>query len=269
MFRDQRLAREHLRSIADAGFAVVQLDAARTHVDYHHDSALADLQQWLAEAGLTLESVHVPAPQPDRAGPHGPLLLAAADADVRAASLAEAERALFIARRLAFRTLIVHVGSPTSDDAKVRSSRDGACRSLEALAQTATPLGVRIAVEIGAHALDEPGSLVALVDSLRDVADIGIGLDMGRGHLCGDLIDVIETVSEHLCATDVHDNRGRSDDHLVPFEGTIDWAAALTTLQKVGYDGALMFELRAHGPRADVLARARRARQQMDRLLAD
>ena len=53
----------------------------------------------------------------------------------------------------------------------------------------------------------------------------------------GDLVDAIETVSEHLITTHVHDNRGRTDDHLVPFEGTIDWPAALTAVQKVGYDG--------------------------------
>ena len=53
----------------------------------------------------------------------------------------------------------------------------------------------------------------------------------------GDLVDAIETVSEHLITTHVHDNGGRTDDHLVPFDGTIDWPAALTAVQKVGYDG--------------------------------
>ena len=65
----------------------------------------------------------------------------------------------------------------------------------------------------------------------------------------GDVVDAIETVSEHLIATHVHDNRGRTDDHLVPFDGTIDWPAALTAVQKVGYDGPLMLEIAAHGRR--------------------
>ena len=84
----------------------------------------------------------------------------------------------------------------------------------------------------------------------------------------GDLVDAIETVSEHLITTHVHDNRGRTDDHLVPFEGTIDWPAALTAVHKVGYDGTLVLEIAAHGSAKDTLARAQRARQRMEGMLA-
>jgi len=85
----------------------------------------------------------------------------------------------------------------------------------------------------------------------------------------GDLIDAIETVSEHLVTTHVHDNRGRADDHLVPFEGTIDWPGALTAIQKIGYEGPLIFEVAAHGSPKETLLRAQKARQHMERLLAD
>ncbi len=69
---------------------------------------------------------------------------------------------------------------------------------------------------------------------------VGICLDFGHAHMDGDLVDAIETVSEHLVTTHVHDNRGRTDDHLLPFEGTIDWPGALTAIQKVGYEGTLL-----------------------------
>ena len=68
-------------------------------------------------------------------------------------------------------------------------------------------------------------------------------MDVGHAHMMGDLVDAIETCSGHLITTHLHDNRGSSDDHLVPGEGAIDWDAALMALQKVGYDGAWMFEL--------------------------
>ena len=76
-------------------------------------------------------------------------------------------------------------------------------------------------------------------------------------------------MSEHLIATHVHDNRGRTDDHLVPFEGTIDWPAALTAVQKVGYDGhADVRDRRARVDEGHAGASAQ-ARAQMERLLAD
>ena len=69
-------------------------------------------------------------------------------------------------------------------------------------------------------------------------------LDFGHAHLDGDLVDAIETVSEHshracTCTT----TAGGPTIISVPFEGTIDWPAALTAIQKVGYDGPLMFEI--------------------------
>ena len=67
----------------------------------------------------------------------------------------------------------------------------------------------------------------------------------------------------------MHDNRGRRDDHLVPYQGTIDWDAALMTMQKIGYDGTYLMELANTGAPAAVLEEARRARQRIERALAD
>ena len=117
--------------------------------------------------------------------------------------------------------------------------------------------------------LSRAGSLVHVVERLIDVAYVGICLDVGHAHLDGDLVEAIETVSEHVVAVEVHDNHRRSDDHLVPFEGSIDWPAALTSVQKVGYDGALIFEISGRGSTKEILKRARRAREKMERLLAD
>ena len=73
--------------------------------------------------------------------------------------------------------------------------------------------------------------------------------------------------STKLIATHLHDNNARSDDHLMPMDGTIDWAGALTAVQKIGYDGPLMFEVGAHGPSKDSLARLKKAREKMERWL--
>jgi sugar phosphate isomerase/epimerase len=224
----------------------------------------------MAEAGLILASVHAPISERFTANRHEhPLWLASADADLRTRALDETLRALHIARRIPFQTLVVHIGSPRQAEEAGRSSRDGARRSLEALRQAAEPLGVRVAVEIQQNDLSEPGSLVHFLEEVLDAADVGICFDCGHAHITGDVIDAIEVVSEHLATVELHDNRGRGDDHLVPFEGTIDWPGAMTTLQKVGYDGPLLFELNGRGNTADILRRARQARQQIERLLAD
>jgi sugar phosphate isomerase/epimerase len=71
-----------------------------------------------------------------------------------------------------------------------------------------------------------------------------------------------------LITTHVHDNNGKKDDHLVPFEGRINWDIALMTMQKVGYDGTYLMELGNTGSPAAVLEQARAARAKFEKLMA-
>jgi sugar phosphate isomerase/epimerase len=232
---------------------------------------VADLQQWLAEAGLELHGVHAPIGESfsgERWGP--PLTLASSDADTRARAMEEAERALQIARRIPFAVLVAHLGLPRSQrPSATDNSRDGARRSIEELLRLAAPLGVKIALEVIPNELSRAGALVYFIEQVLDNPAAGICLDFGHAHMDGDLVDAIETVSEHVITTHVHDNRGQTDDHLVPFEGSIDWPSALTAVQKVGYEGTLLLEIASHGSASETLARAQKARHRMEGLLAD
>lgn len=269
LYHNQRLIREHLLEIAAYGFEAVEVFATRTHFDYHNPAAVADLQQWLAEAGLELWSIHAPIGEAYEGGRWcGPLTLASADQEARARAVAETERALHIARRIPARVLVAHLGLPRSQSQESGGdSRASARRSVEELERVAEPLGVRIALEVIPNELSRAGSLVHFIEDDLDPLHVGVCLDVGHAHLDGDLIDAIETVAEHLTTTHVHDNRGQSDDHLVPFEASIDWPSAIIALQKVGYDGPLVLELDAHGSAKDTLQKARKARERMERLL--
>jgi sugar phosphate isomerase/epimerase len=271
LYHNQRLSREHLREIAAHGFETVEVFATRTHFDYHNPAAIGDLQQWLGEAGLSLHGIHAPIGESYHGGRwSGPLTIASSDAGTRAKAFVEAEHALYIARRIPAAVFVVHLGLPrTQLPSPTDNSRDGARRSVDAIAELAAPLGVKVAVEVITNELSRAGSLVHFVEEALERTDVGVCLDFGHAHLDGDLVDTIEAVSEHLVTTHVHDNGGRADDHLVPFDGTIDWPAALTSIQKVGYEGPLMLEIEGRGPAKDTLAKARRARERMERLMAD
>jgi sugar phosphate isomerase/epimerase len=271
LYHNYRLSREHLLEIAAHGFEAVEVFATRTHIDYHNPTVIADLQQWLAEAGLRLHGVHAPIGESYEGGRWGPPLnVASPDPGTRARAMQETERALQIARRIPFGVFVTHLGLPRSQPAAATdNSRDAARRSVDELQRLAAPLGVRVAVEVIPNELSRAGSLVHFVDTVLEDATAGICLDFGHAHIDGDLVDAIETVSEHLITTHVHDNRGRTDDHLLPFEGTIDWPAAMTAIQKVGYDGTLLLELGAHGSAKETLKKAQQARLRIEGLLAD
>ena len=272
LFHDHRLTRDHLALVARHGFHAVEVFATRTHFDYHNPAAVADLQQWLADAGVTLRSVHAPTAESFVGGVWGgSMSIASVDPDLRARAVREAEQALYIARRIPIAVLVTHVGiprmQPRDADVGAQDVRAAARRSVEELQRAAEPLGVRIAVEVIPNELSRAGSLVHFVEEDLDGLGVGICLDFGHAHIDGDVIDAVETVSEHVIATHLHDNGGRADDHLMPMDGTIDWAGALTAVQKIGYDGPLMFEVGARGPSKDSLARLKRTREKMERWL--
>jgi sugar phosphate isomerase/epimerase len=266
LYHAQRLSREHLLEIAAHGFDCVEVYATRTHFDYHNPSAIADLQGWLGEAGLELRSMHAPTAEAFTGGRwSGSLSLASADPEARAHAVREAEQALYVARRIPLKVMVAHLGIPRTQ-AGAADSRAAARRSIEELIKIAEPLGVRIAVEVIPNELSRAASIVHFVED--DLEGAGICLDFGHAHLDGDVIDAVETVAEHVITTHVHDNRGRKDDHLLPFGGTIDWAGTLLATQKIGYDGPFIFEIVPDGSTKETLAKARKAREQMERLLA-
>jgi sugar phosphate isomerase/epimerase len=60
----------------------------------------------------------------------------------------------------------------------------------------------------------------------------------------GGIAVALESMRERVVTAHIHDNHGDKDEHLAPFEGTIDWPDALAALP---HDTPLVLELRAPG----------------------
>jgi sugar phosphate isomerase/epimerase len=269
LFHDQRLERPHLAQIADSGFDAVELFATRSHFDYHDEAAVTALGAWLAETGIRLNSVHAPIAFSMRGGEPGqPLSNASSDSAARQAAVHEAGLALEVARRIPFDVLVVHLGTPAGQAGAGDNNRGAALRSAEDICRRAEPLGVRVAFEVIPNDLSTPAALVTLLEHDLEAPQAGVCMDFGHAHLLGDVADAVETAAEHVIATHVHDNRGRNDEHLAPFLGTLNWNMALMTMQKIGYDGTYVMELANTGSPSAVLEDARRARQRFERTLA-
>lgn len=269
LYHDQRLDETHLREIARRGFVSVELFATRTHFDYHDARAIDQLAGWLEATGLALDSVHAPICASLIGGHWGETYSSAVtDEARRRRTIAEAQAALGIAATIPFRHLVVHLGvpdasTPAADDNSGEASR----RSVEDLQELAERAGVQVALEVIPNGLSSPDALVALIERDLESSTIGICLDVGHAFLLGDLGDAIETCSGHVVTTHLHDNHGKSDDHLTPGEGGIDWPAALMSLQKVGYDGTWMFEVANTSSPAVVLDKTARACRRFEQLL--
>ena len=268
LFHDQRLSRDHLAQIAVHGFEAVEVFATRSHFDYHDPSAIAQLGEWLKETGLALHGIHAPIVESmggkDNWG--ATISNAVGDSAVRQAAVREADVALNIARHIPTSVFVVHLGTPTVQGGE--NNRTAAFRSVEDICRLAEGLDVRVALEVIPNPISDAASLVTMLERDLDFPQTGICLDFGHAFLLGDVVDAIETVAEHLISTHVHDNGGAKDEHLVPFDGKINWDRALMTMQKVGYDGTYLMELANHSTPDEVLQKAQVARKKFDKLLA-
>jgi len=269
LFHGERLRRQHFEAMRASGFDLVEVFATRTHIDYHDTRHVDQVRGWLDDLGVTANSVHGPICESFTHGVWGRSYSNASTQAVRRdEAIAETRVAFDAARRLGASSLVVHLGLPRFQDIPPGDNDPGAVRrSIEALAQAAADTGVRLALEVMPNALSTPDALLDVLDELE--IDAGICLDFGHAHLEGGAPEAAEVLSGQVITTHVHDNKGQLDNHLVPFDGTIDWAATLMAMSKVGYTGPLIFEVADNGDAAGVLARTVRARTRLQAIIED
>lgn len=84
-----------------------------------------------------------------------------------------------------------------------------------------------------------------LLDLLGDDERFGICWDTGHANLNGsDQPSAIRSMGKRLRCLHVNDNYGRgSDDHTLPFLGTIQWEGVMQALKESGYNGDFTYEI--------------------------
>lgn len=271
LFHTRRLTHEDITRVHDAGFPLIELFATRTHIDYHDPRAIDTLRDWLSVDGVEIWSVHLPITAGIHDGVWGRALSnASADAATCELALRETSAAIAAAGTLGANVVVLHLGVP---DDHARGTGDNvesaAARMLDPIVDACRQARVRLAIEVIPNRLSTASAVAAWLESDALVHRAGACLDVGHAHMTGGVVDAIETLGGSIITTHLHDNRGTSDDHLLPFKGTIDWPAILQALVKTGYDGPLMFELPDHGDVSGTLAAAAAARDRIAAILDD
>lgn len=115
---------------------------------------------------------------------------------------------------------------------------------LRALCDIASDYGINIGVENMVNMKfilgKQPGEILGMIDSLER-ENVGLTLDIGHANTNGNihefLTDLSMVVHVHL-----HDNNGKSDEHLELGKGNINWKEVLSKFK--GYKGRLVTEAR-------------------------
>jgi sugar phosphate isomerase/epimerase len=223
-----------LETIKQAGVDCLELWLGDQCLDARDLSGILRLGERIRRTGLRPYTVH--APWGDQLEP------SAADPEHRAAWLAVSTAAAALLRATGGRIVIVHPSPKITDDERpVRLKR---CVEMMArLAQRCAELGVVVAVEnmLPAHLGDRAEELQAMVDPLpRDV--VGYCFDTGHAHVCPEGMAIGEAMGDRIVTLHLHDNQGQSDEHLLPFSGSLDWARVAQVLDAAQYHGPYIIE---------------------------
>ena len=264
LFVNERLNAHVLDKVLGAGFQTIELFAARQHLDYTDRNQMRDVAQWFRDHEVKLHSVHAPLYGDANWGQLGGITVSVAylERRLRIDSMDEIKRSLDIADHLPFRFLVVHMGLP--EEEYDLSKFDAVMTSLEHLKVSAKDRGVQLLLENVPNELGTPERLVQFLQYTR--LNVKICFDTGHAHMSRGFHPAFETLSNYIASTHVHDNLGAKDDHLMPFDGGINWPEAVRDLRRGEGQFPVLFEIRDYGPEKSGLVRLADVRSRLESL---
>ena len=235
LFVSRKLTAELLAQIGENGFTAVEVFCSRGHFDYTSSQEIASLKSALEANRMTLQSLHAPTSRDLSATRESgtPLSICEIERVRRIEAMDELKRAIDVADELPFSRMVLHMGGSreTADPRK----RDAAFSSLEHLVLHAHHAGVALAVENTTSEMGDPTYLRAFVDETR-LTGLRFNFDIGHAHLAdGPAEERLEKsfapTRDLVASVHLHDNHGEKDEHLPPYDGTIDWSVAIPLLK--------------------------------------
>ncbi|HEY6130019.1 MAG TPA: sugar phosphate isomerase/epimerase family protein [Candidatus Acidoferrum sp.] len=235
LFVSRKLTPELLAQICDHGFAAVEIFCSRAHFDYGSKQEIQTLRSALEANRMTLSSLHAPTSRDLSATRESgtPLSICEVERVRRIEAMDELKRAIDVAEDLAYSRMVLHMGGSreTVDPRK----RDAAFSSLEHLVLHAHHAGVTLAMENTTSEMGDPAYMRTFVDETR-LTGLRFNFDIGHAHLADGVAEErleknFAPMRDLVASVHLHDNHGEKDEHLPPYDGTIDWNAAVPLLR--------------------------------------
>jgi sugar phosphate isomerase/epimerase len=233
IYRGKQVNVDLLESIRRAGYEHFELFCNRPHIDFHDRSLIRSIGAWFRENALPAPSLHLPFIE--NVGPTQRLWINVLEPERRhrEAALDQVKRALEFVDHAPISYAVLHLGNPRQEFSPVAFEH-----AYAAIAQIRMFAGVEVAIE---NIPNEISTLERIEEfkSASQIPDLGICYDTGHGHLQNASPSLKSVRTMHL-----HDNSGEKDEHLWPFEGTMNWYEFIEKLVVENYSGPLMFEAR-------------------------
>lgn len=243
---------EALRGIRKAGFLGVEVlaDVPHAYPEALGDQTIAEIRQELDKLGLQVSNVnanctfgywrHAP-PEPY----FEPSLISPLP-QYRSDRTRLILKTLDFAKAIGAKNLSITSGRMLGGMPPESAAKQFA-ESIKPILDRADKLGIDVGIEC------EPGLFLEFAAELRYWIDrlghprFGANLDIGHSQVLGEPIgETVELLGDRIWNLHVEDIPGRKHYHMIPGEGTLNWAELKQSLQKIGYQRFLTVELYTH-----------------------
>jgi sugar phosphate isomerase/epimerase len=193
---------------------------------------IRQIRRWLAALGLQVCDVHGSAGREKAWGSRHEY--------ERLAGLDLIRNRVHFAAALEADVVIIHLPVQPLDSGSDPEFPDRLRRSIDALLPDLASAGVRLAFE---NMIRDDFPLIGRLLKEYPADRVGLCYDAGHGNLNPGSLSALEALKDRLISVHLHDNDGVSDQHLPPFQGTVDWPELARIMAQSSYRKPLSFEV--------------------------
>ncbi|UCD06581.1 MAG: sugar phosphate isomerase/epimerase [candidate division WOR-3 bacterium] len=224
--------RKQLPLIKNAGFTHVSIGARIEHSNYLEDKGKNDIRTMVESHGLGICSIHTPFGKG--------IDISSPDNAISDRTVELYQRCIDTAWYLSAGVVIFHPTAYLRSD-NIDARKDVVARNVAKLLDHAGKGSVRLAVENDSY---EPANDV-LSHLLDEISDPGFGFcyDSSHDNLVKQPLALLDKYGRRLLTTHISDNRGKEDDHMLPFEGSYDWDRFCKVFPCDAFGGIFLLEV--------------------------
>jgi sugar phosphate isomerase/epimerase len=224
--------KEQLPMIKAAGFTHISLGGGDLeHSRYLNASGQKNLKSLLAEYDLRVCSVHAPF--------RSNVDISSSDPVPAKAALALLKKCVDAAEILGAGTVIFHPDPDPAGNPERR--KEVLANQVVKLIDHIGPRDIKLAAEnLRSEIVNE--ILCHTLDMIPD-PKYGLCFDTSHDNLISRPMGLLLMYGPRMVTTHISDNRGEKDDHLLPFEGVIDWNKFCGIFARIKYPGPFLLEV--------------------------
>jgi len=218
--------------VKNSGFDTISVGGRRDHSGYHTESGRKTIEKLTTKHKITIDSIHAPLRLDGD--------ISSSDERLRLSGIEAVDNGLDACYDLGVSILILHLNKEFSEE-ELEHRIESVLRSLPDISDYARERGIRLAIE---NIPEDPSNAI-LQQTLETFPQdhVGVCYDSSHANLTQAPLEILDRYGRRVIALHISDNKGKLDDHALPFEGNIDWCRFGETFRALDYPGALLLEV--------------------------